>query len=85
MSRCGQSGYAQLAKDELLNDEGGVAGDRDKAGEVEVVDGWDIGDLKGILMASANASEGRRRRELGDGEAERERSLLLSSEPMSSP
>lgn len=84
MSRCGQSGYAQLANAGLLNEEGGVMGDTERSGGVDVVDGCDIGDLKGILMASAKASEGKRRREFGDGEAESERSLLLSSEPISS-
>lgn len=84
MSRCGQSGYAQLADDGLLYEEGGVMGDRENSGEDDVVDGCDIGDLKGMLMASAKASEGIRLRELGDGEAESERSLLLSSEPISS-
>lgn len=49
-----------------------------------MVDGCDIGDLKGMLMASAKASEGKRRREFGDGEAEREPSLQLSSELISS-
>lgn len=83
-SRCGQSGHAQLANDELLNEEGGVMGDRERLEEDDVVDGCDIGDLKGILMASAKASEGNRFRELGDGEAESERSLLLSSEPIAS-
>ena len=84
MSRCGQSGYAQLANEGLLKEEGGVKGDREKSEEDDVVDGCDIGDLKGILMASAKASEGNRLRELGEGEAERERSLLLSSELISS-
>ena len=83
MSRCGQSGYAQLANDGVLNEEGGVMGDEEKSGEDDVVDGCDIGDLNGILMASAKASEGKRRREFGDGEAESERSLLLSSETIS--
>ena len=84
MSRCGQSGYAQLANAGLPNDEGGVRGDRERSGEDDVVDGCDMGDLNGILMASAKASEGKRRREFGDGEGESECSLLLSSEPMSS-
>ena len=84
MSRCGQSGYAQLANEGLLKEEGGVMGDREKSEEEDVVDGGDIGDLNGMLMASANASEGNRLRELGEGEAESERSLLLSSEPISS-
>ena len=84
MSRCGQSGYAQLANDELLNEEGGVKGERERLEDDDVVDGCDIGDLKGILMASAKAREGNRLRELGDGEAESERSLLLSSEPIAS-
>ncbi len=59
-------------------------GERDKLGEDDVVDGCDIGDLKGILMASAKASEGKRRRASGDGDAESEPSLLQSSEPISS-
>lgn len=59
-------------------------GDREKSQEHNVVDGGDISDLKGMLMASANASEGRHRRDIGDGETESERSLLLSSEPISS-
>lgn len=84
MSRCGQLGYAQLANAGLLKEDGGVMGDREKSEEDDVADGWDIGDLKGILMASAKASEGKRRREFGDGEVESERSLLLSSETMSS-
>lgn len=84
MSRCGQSGYAQLANAGLLKEDGGVIGEREKLGEDDVVDGCDIGDLKGILMASAKASEGKRRRESGEGEAESEPSLLLSSEPISS-
>lgn len=84
MSRCGQSGYAQLAKDGLVKEDGGVMGDKENAGEDDVVDGCDNGDLKGISMASAKASEGKRRREFGDGEAESERSLPLSSDPISS-
>ena len=88
MSRCGQSGYAQLAKPGLPKEEGADRGDRERFGEDNVVDGWDIGDLKGISIASANASDGKRRREVGDGDgdgdAEREPSLLLSSEPISS-
>lgn len=84
MSPCGQSGYAQLPKAGLLKEDGGVMGDGENSGEDDVVDGCDIGDLKGILMASAKASEGKRCREFGDGEAESERSLLLSSEPISS-
>ena len=83
MSRCGQSGYAQLANAGPLKEDGGVMGDRDKLGEDDVVDGCDIGDLKGILMASAKASEGKRR-EFGEGEAESVPSLPLSSEPISS-
>ena len=85
MLRCGQSGYAQLANDGLLNEDGGVTGDEEKSGEGDdVVDGWDIGDLRERLMASAKASEGKRRREFGDGEGDSEQSLLLSSEPISS-
>lgn len=84
LSRCGQSGYAQLANDGVPKEEGGVLGDRERVEEDDVVDGCDIGDLKGMLMASAKAREGKRRRELGDGEAESEPSLLLSSEPISS-
>ena len=83
MSRCGQLGYAQLAN-ELLKEDGGVMGDRERLEEEDVVDGCDFGDLNGMLMASAKASEGNRLRELGDGEAESERSLLLSSEIISS-
>ena len=49
-----------------------------------MVDGCDGGDLKGISMASAKASEGKRRRDFGDDELESELSLLLSSEAMSS-
>lgn len=84
LSRWGQSGYAQLANAGLPKEEGGVMGDRERFGEDDVVDGCDIGDLKGMLMASAKASEGKRRRVFGDGEAEREPSLLLSSELISS-
>ena len=88
LSRCGQSGYAQLANPGLPKEEGGVRGDRERFGEDTVVDGWDIGDLKGISIASTKASEGKRRREFGDGDgdgdADREPSLLLSSEPISS-
>ena len=84
MSRCGQSGYAQLANAGLLKEDGGVMGDKDKSGEIDVVDGCDSGDLKGMLMASAKASDGKRRREFGDGEAESDLSLLLSSEAISS-
>ena len=84
MSRCGQSGYAQLANEGPLKEEGGVMGDKEKSEEDDVVDGCDIGDLNGMLMASANASEGNRLREWGEGEAESERPLLLSSEPISS-
>ena len=83
LSRWGQSGYAQLANAGLPKEDGGVAGERERLGD-DVVDGGDIGDLKGILMASAKASEGKRRREFGDGEGESELSLLLSSEPISS-
>lgn len=84
ISRCGQSGYAQLANEGPLREEGGVMGDKEKSEEDDVVDGCDIGDLNGILMASANASEGNGLRELGEGEADSERSLLLSSDPISS-
>ena len=87
MSRCGQSGYAQLANVGLLNEEGGVSGDREKSEEDDVVDGCDNGDLNGMLIAPAKASEGKRSRESGDGEGEIERSLPLSplsSEPISS-
>lgn len=84
LSRWGQSGYAQLANAGLPKEDGGVAGERERLEEDDVVDGGDIGDLKGILMASAKASEGKRRREFGDGEGESELSLLLSSEPISS-
>ena len=86
MLRCGQLGYAQLANDGLLNEHGGVTGDEEKSGEDDVVDGWDIGDLKEELMASAKAREGSRRLEFGegDGEGDSEQSLLLSSETISS-
>ena len=82
--RWGQLGYAQLANDGLLNEHGGVTGDEEKSGEDDVVEGWDIGDLKEELMASAKASEGIRRLEFGEGEGDSEQSLLLSSEPISS-
>ena len=59
-------------------------GDRDKAEEDDVVDGCEGGDLKGISMASAKASEGKRRRDFGEGELEGELSLLLSSDAISS-
>ena len=63
-----------------------MLGERERLDEEDVVDGCDMGDLKGMLMASGKASEGRRRREFGEGEGEAERdlSLLLSSEPISS-
>ena len=84
LSRCGQSGYAQLVYAGLLYEDGGVAGDKERLGEHDVINGCDIGDLKGTLMASGKAREGRRRREFGDGEAESDLSLLLSSELISS-
>ena len=39
MSRCGQSGYAQLANPGLPKEEGGVKGDSERFGEDNVVDG----------------------------------------------
>lgn len=71
MWRFGQSGYAQLAKDELESDSEGAAGARqileeavdvDDTGERvkldDVVEGGDSGDLYGMDIASAKASEG---------------------------
>lgn len=70
--RFGQSGYAQLAKDELESEAGGVAGERQESEEVadtddagervkldDVVEGGDSGDLNGMLIASAKAREGK--------------------------
>lgn len=79
MSRFGQSGYAQLAKDELQRDAGRTAGERQKSEEAvdvddtgerlksdDVVEGGDSGDLYGMLVALAKAREGRYVRAQGD-------------------
>jgi len=91
MWRFGQSGYAQLAKDELERDAGGVAGERQKSEEVvdvddtgerlksdDVVEGGDSGDLNGMLIASAKAREGKTLRD-GDGKMPSLEDMMSSS------
>lgn len=87
MSRFGQSGYAQLAKDELERDGVGAAGDKQESEEAvdvddtgeklksdDMVEGGDSGDLNGMLIASTKAREGKI---LRAGEAKGECAPLL--------